>query len=89
MNKKNIDALKSAGYTALWTFVATAVGLLTGWLAEVIAALSSDEFVLPDPSGAVKAIAAAAVAAFSGILAAVVRLAQANSDSIPGQPPSY
>jgi hypothetical protein len=88
MSKKNIDALKSAGYTALWTFIATALGLLTGWLGELTQALSSDEFVLPDPEPAAKAIAAAAVAAFSGIVAAVIRLAQANT-SLPGQPPSY
>jgi hypothetical protein len=88
MSQPNVNAVKSALYTALWTFIAVALGLLTGWLGQVIEALSSDEFILPDPSGAVKAIAAAAVAGFSGVVAVVIRLIQANS-AFPGQPPSY
>lgn len=90
MNKQTIDALKSAGYVALWTFLGLFAAALTGWLADVVDWATSEDaaVVFPDPTVLVKAIVAAVAAAFSGITAAIFRLAQA-AGFLPGTPPAY
>jgi len=86
----NRDAVKAALYTALWTFLGT-FGLATiGWLNDWAQALSADNatVVFADPAILVKAGVSAAVAAASGLVGLIVRLAQANT-SLPGSPPVY
>lgn len=84
------NALKSAGYTALWTFIGLFVTSLAGWFQDLAAWASDDggAVVFPDPGVLVKAAVAAAGAAMSGATAAIVRLVQAHT-SFPGNPPTY
>jgi hypothetical protein len=86
----NRNALKAAGYTALWTFLGLFATSLLGWLQDITAWASDDGGMVafPDPSVLVKAAVAAAAAAISGVTSAIVRLVQANS-SVPGHPPTY
>lgn len=74
----NKDAIKAGLYTALWTFIALFGLSAVGWLNDVVEAASGDgaSVVYPDPSVLVKAAASAAAAAASGLVGAVVRLAQ-------------
>jgi hypothetical protein len=90
MSKVNIDAIKAAAYTALWVFIAMFGTALLGWLGDVTAWATDDggTVVFPDPTALVKATVAAVTAGFSFIVAAAIRLAQANG-ILPGKPPAY
>lgn len=90
MTPANRDALKAAAYTALWTFLGMFALALGGWLNDVVQWASSDNaaVLFPDPAVLVKAAVAAVAAAAGFVVAAVVRLAQANGIA-PGQPPAY
>lgn len=90
MTKANRDAIKAAAYTALWTFLGMFGAAAIGWLNDVQKWATSDGAVtvFPDPSVLVKAGIAATAAGFAFVVAAIVRLAQANG-LLPGQPPAY
>ena len=89
MSIANKNAIKAGIYTALWTFIAL-FGLSTvGWLNDVVGWAGSEgaTVAFPDPSVLMKAAASAAAAAASGLVGAVVRLAQAATGR--GDVPQY
>lgn len=89
MKSSTIDAIKSAAYTALWSFVGPFGLALVGWLNEVGQwANDRGRTPFPDVSTLGYAAVAAAVAASAFVVALAVRLAQANG-WLPGQPPTY
>lgn len=83
------DALKAAGWSAVWTFTALFGLSALGWLSD-LAQWASSQGTEPLPTLSVIGYAAvsAAVAAASAVLTAVVRLAQAKG-VLPGNGPSY
>lgn len=84
-----MNALKSALYTALWTFLGSVAILATGWLADLAKwASSSGHEPLPGLSVIGYAVLSALFAAAGGIVAFVVRFAQ-SKNVLPGQPPSF
>lgn len=90
MTPETRNSLKAGLWTALWTFIGT-FGLLTltPWVADVAAwatAQGTTEF--PDVSVLGYGVVAALTSAVSGLVALVVRFAQAHT-SIPGGPPQY
>lgn len=83
------DSIKSAAYTALWTFLGAVAVLSTGWLADLAEwASSSGKAPLPGLSTIGYAVVSAFFAAAGGVVAFVVRFAQ-SKNALPGQPPSY
>lgn len=88
--KRYKDALKSGLYTALWTFIFLFGTSLLGWLQDWAELLTDENatVVFADPAVLVKAALSAGVAAGTGLVGGLVRLAQANT-SLPGSPPSY
>lgn len=85
----NLNALKSALYTALWTFVGSVAVLSIGWLQSVAKwASSSGHAPLPGLSTIGYAVIAAGISAAGGIVAFVVRFAQSKG-WLPGKPPSF
>lgn len=90
MSQETKNALKSAAYTFLWTFIGVFGLSLAGWLGDLTQWATDDggTVVFPDPTVLVKA-AVAAVAAGSGfVVAAVIRLAQ-SAGWVPGEAPQY
>lgn len=84
-----MDALKSALYTALWTFLGSVAILATGWLADVAKwASSSGHAPLPGLSVIGYAVLSALLAAAGGVVAFAVRFAQ-SKNVLPGQPPTF
>lgn len=82
-------ALKSALYTALWTFLGSVAILSTGWLADLAKwASASGKAPLPGLSVIGYAVLSALVAAAGGLVAFAVRYAQ-SKNALPGQPPVY
>lgn len=83
------DALKAAGWSAVWTFIALFGVSTLGWLSDV-AQWASSQGTEPLPALSVLgyAVVSAAVAAVSGVITAAVRLAQAKG-VLPGNGPSY
>lgn len=83
------DALKAAGWSAVWTFVALFGLSAVGWLQDV-AQWASSNGADPLPGLSVLGFAAvsAVVAAVSGLVTAIVRVAQAKG-MVPGQGPAY
>lgn len=84
------NAVKSGFTTAIAVFLFTFIPAVTGFLAS-LAKWSSSSGATPLP-----AISTLGYAAVSGVLAAIgglvwgiFRWAQAHSDVIPGQPPSF
>lgn len=74
----NKDAVKAGLYTALWTFIALFGLSLIGWMNDVVEAASNDDATLyfGDPAVLIKAAVSAFLAAASGFVGTVVRLAQ-------------
>lgn len=89
-SKPNRDALRAALTSGLWAFSGTFGASLLTWLQDVTRWATDDggTVVFPDSGVLVKALVAAVVAAFTIVVAAAVRLAQANG-LIGGKPPTY
>lgn len=83
------NSLKSALYTALWTFIGSVAVLSTGWLADLAEwASTSGRSPLPGLSVIGYAVISALVAAAGGIVGFIVRFAQSKG-AVPGAPPQY
>lgn len=84
-----LNSLKSALFTALWTFVGTTALLSVGWLQSLAGWASSNGHApLPGLSTIGYAVIGALVSASSGLVAFIVRTAQAQN-VIPGSPPAF
>lgn len=83
------DSLKSALYTALWTFLGTVALLSVGWLQDIAKWSSTNGHApLPGLSTVGYALIGGFVSAASGLVAFIVRALQANT-AFPGEPPSF
>lgn len=82
------NAWLAAGWSFVWTFLGSALLLLTGWLTDVASWVSSDDLEFPSISPLVKAAVALAIAAVVAAVCLVVRWLQAKN-VLPGQPPAY
>lgn len=83
------DALRAARNSALWAFIGTFAVTASGWLADV-AQWASTSGAEPFPGLSVLGygVVSAATAAATFVVAALVRVSQAEG-WVPGQPPSY
>jgi hypothetical protein len=83
------NAVLSAAYTALWTFLGSLAVLCLSWLTDLANwANTSGHAQLPNLSTAGFAVLSALLAAASGFVTFAVRGLQA-SGVLPGQPPTY
>lgn len=84
-----MDALKSALFSALWSFAATVLVLSLGWLASVAQwASTSGHSPLPGLSVIGYAVVGAFISAFAGLISFVVRFLQGKG-ILPGTPPKF
>ncbi len=89
MDTNTLNSVKSGAYTALWTFLALFGVSLLGFLQEVAGwATKGGVEPFPETNRLGFALVSAFVAAASGILGTVVRLAQ-SKNLLPGGPPRY
>lgn len=90
LTKPNRDAIRAALTSGLWAFIGTFGATLLDWLQDVAAWATDHEGIVafPDTSVLTKAAVAAVVAFFTIVVAATVRLAQANG-LLAGKPPTY
>lgn len=90
MTKPVRDALRAALTSGLWAFLGTFGATLLTWLQDVTRWATDDggTVVFPDSGILVKAAVAAAVAGFTIVVAAIVRVSQAKG-LIGGKPPTY
>jgi hypothetical protein len=94
MNPTTSDAVKAGAFTALWAFIALFGATLLGWTADVIDwAQDWGTTGVPADFPNMSVLAAGAISALgsaaAGLVGTIVRLAQAKTSVVPGQPPVY